>query len=377
MKRILAITFLNYFVSGGLTLLIPLLLLERNVNLAEIGIVISILPLVFLSVRLLFAALADQLGWAPFYILLNWPATFFAATIYLLANSTSVFVLGKIVEAVKESSYWAVIRTSIFSLSPKQEGKEATRNVAVITLSSAIGSAVSGLGIVYMGFSFTLGVMIISSTIIGIPAALLWQTEKKGSRPKILRAIASLDPRGRSETFWLVSLALLMFSLAQYPLVRLLVPVFMAQQLEYDYALIGIAFMLYNMISSFVTLSTIKKSLGIGRVVVQSAIALFAAFLLANSGSYFLALFLALGFAHGLGLGFFESVIAKVTKDRVNVSIDVGLLHVPVRLAEFTSVLFAGFAAQSLGYMPIFAASGIFFMAFSVLSVYILKTEKS
>ncbi|MCK5563416.1 MFS transporter, partial [Candidatus Bathyarchaeota archaeon] len=213
MKRILAITFLNYFVSGGLTLLIPLLLLERNVNLAEIGIVISILPLVFLSVRLLFAALADQLGWAPFYILLNWPGTFFAATIYLLANSTSVFVLGKIVEAVKESSYWAVIRTSIFSLSPKQEGKEATRNVAVIALSSAIGSAVSGLGIVYMGFSFTLGVMIISSTIIGIPAALLWKTEKKGSRPKILRAIASLDPRGRSETFWLVSLALLMFSL--------------------------------------------------------------------------------------------------------------------------------------------------------------------
>jgi len=52
MKRILAITFLNFFISGGLTLAIPLLLLERNVDLAEIGLVISILPLVFLVARL-------------------------------------------------------------------------------------------------------------------------------------------------------------------------------------------------------------------------------------------------------------------------------------------------------------------------------------
>jgi len=43
MKRILALKFLNFFISGGLTLAIPLLLLERNVDLAEIGLVISIL----------------------------------------------------------------------------------------------------------------------------------------------------------------------------------------------------------------------------------------------------------------------------------------------------------------------------------------------
>jgi hypothetical protein len=37
MKRILAITFLNFFISGGLTLAIPLALLDRNVDLVEIG----------------------------------------------------------------------------------------------------------------------------------------------------------------------------------------------------------------------------------------------------------------------------------------------------------------------------------------------------
>jgi hypothetical protein len=86
---------------------------------------------------------------------------------------------------------------------------------------------------------------------------------------------------------------------------------------------------------------------------------------------------LALALAHGLGIGFYESIIAKATKNRLTVSYDIGLLIIPQRLAEFASVLFAGFVAQSIGYMPVFAASGIFFTTFSVLSLYILKTKKS
>ena len=63
MRRVNAITFLNNFVAGALTLLIPLLLLAQHVNLAEIGMVLSVLPIVFLVACLLFAAVADQIGW--------------------------------------------------------------------------------------------------------------------------------------------------------------------------------------------------------------------------------------------------------------------------------------------------------------------------
>jgi len=377
MKRILTITFLNYFVSGGLTLTIPLLLLNRNVDLAEIGIVISVLPLVFLVIRLFLAALADLVGWARFYILLNWPGSLFSTLIYFIASSTPAFLFGKIIEAVKESSYWAVNRTAIFSLSPKQEEKEATRNSAVLRLSTAIGSAVSGLGIAYMGFSFTLSILILASSIIGIPAALLWHTRRQSAKPRILRVVALLDPRGRERTFWFVSFTLLFYSLATYPLVTLLLPVFMSQQLGYNYTAIGIAYMLYNVIASSITFSTLKRSLGVRRVVIQSAIALFASFLLANSGNYFPALFLALAVAHGLGIGFFESIIAKATKNRLTVSVDIGLLHIPMYLAEFASVLCAGFVAQFFGYMPMFVSSGIFFTTFSALSSYALKARDS
>lgn len=373
MKRVTAITFLNYFVSGGLTLAIPLLLLNRNVSLAEIGIVISVLPLVFLLVRLLFAALADQIGWSPLFFLFNWPATFISTAIYLLANSVPAFLLGKTVEGVKESAYWAVNRTAIFSLSPKQEEKQATRINAVIWVATAIGSAAAGIGIAYVGFSSTLGIMIVVSAVIGIPAALLWNTGKREVRLGIPNVMALLDPRGRDRTFWLVSLVMFFYSLATYPLVTLLLPAFMDQQLKYSYVSIGVAFMLYNLVASVVTLGTLKRSLSAGRAVVQSLLCLCATFLLASSGFYFPALFLALAATRGLGVGFFESIIAKVSKNRQTVSVDIGLLHVPTRFAEFASVLSAGFIAQSFGYAPVFAASGIFFTVFSVLSLHILK----
>jgi hypothetical protein len=149
----------------------------------------------------------------------------------------------------------------------------------------------------------------------------------------------------------------------------------MDQQLGYSYISIGSAFMLYNAVAALVTLLTLRMPLNAGRVAVQSLISLLAAFLLANSGFYFLALFLALAVARGLGIGFFESIIAKVTKTTPVVSVDIALLHVLTRVAEFASVLSAGFVAQSFGYAPVFAASGVFFAVFSISSFYILRNR--
>ena len=179
----------------------------------------------------------------------------------------------------------------------------------------------------------------------------------------------------RSKRFWLVSFAMLFYSLALYPLGALLLPVFMAQQLGYGYIEIGIVFMLYNVISFLVAICTLKIGLKNGRFVVQSLVALFATFLLANSGSYFPALLLILAVANGLGLGVFESIIARVTENRATVSVDIGLLNIPMRFAEFSSVLVAGFVVQSVGYLPVFVTSGILFAAFSILSLYVLKTS--
>jgi hypothetical protein len=286
-----------------------------------------------------------------------------------------MFLIGKIAEAMKESSYWAVNRTAIFSLSPKREEKEATRNTAVFFLSTAIGSAAAGLSISYFGFSTTLALLIVAAGIIGFPAALLWKSRKQNCELKPARIKVLINLRSYGRRFWFVSITLLFFSLAYYPLLNLLLPVFMAQQLGYSYFTIGIAYFLFNIIASAIIFSTLRFSLGAKRVILQSGIAFFASFLLAYSNSYFLGLFLALAVAEGLGMGFFESIIAKATKSKQSVSVDIGLLHVPYRFAEFASLLYAGFIAQSIGYFPVFVSSGIFFAIFSVLALYFLRLK--
>ena len=373
MKRIFTITFLNFFISGGLTLAIPLLLLDRNVDLVEIGLVISILPLAFLVARLLMALIADLKGWNRFYLLVNWPGSLVATIIYFIANSTPIFLIGKIAEAMKESSYWAVNRTAIFSLSQNQEEREATRNTAVIFFSTAIGSAIAGLGISYFGFSVTLGILIVMAGIIGFPAASLWRKHKPDSKMRNTKEKPLINLKSYGKKFWFVSITLLFFSLAYYPLLNLLLPVFMAQQLGYSYMTIGIAYMLFNIIASIVIFSTLRFAPGVKRAILQSAIALLAAIFLAYSNYVFLLLFLALALAEGLGMGFFESIIAKATKNKPSVSIDIGLLHIPMRFAEFTSLLYAGYIAQTIGYAPIFISSGIFFTIFSALALILLR----
>jgi MFS family permease len=368
MRRVNAITFLNNFVSGALTLLIPLLLLAQHVNITQIGLVLSALPLVFLVARLLLAAVADQVGWSRIFALVNWPATFFATAIYYVANSLSAFFSGKVVEGLRESSYWAVNRSAIFDLSPGYESKEATRTNAIIWLATAIGSAAAGLSITLTGFSWTLVVLMVASAAVGIPALLLWKIGKRSAKPQA-SFLKLMDPRGKGSAFWWASIALMFNDIATYPLLQLLLPIFMQVQLGYDYITIGILFMFYNVVASVTTFLTLKVGLSYRRAVAQSVVALVASAILASSGLFFPVVLFALGFVRGFGVAYFEHLVRKIAKDSENVCVDIAWLHMPTRLAEFATIVSFGFLAQIGGYTPVFAVTGVFWAAFSLMSV--------
>ncbi len=90
----------------------------------------------------------------------------------------------------------------------------------------------------------------------------------------------------------------------------------------------------------------------------------------------FPVLLCGLAVVRGLGIAFFEHSVAMVTKNSTIVSVDIGLLHVPMRFAEFFSVLTAGFLAEAVGYAPVFVAAGIFFGAFLFLQLFVLKANE-
>lgn len=375
LRRISTTTFLNFFVSGAITLVIPLLLLERNVSINEIGVVLSILPLVFLIARLLFAAIADYIGWSHLFLLINWPTAVASTICYYFASSILVFMLGKFAEGLRESAYWAVIRTGIYCLSTKRVEYEATKNNAIIWLATAVGAASAGILIAYTGFSITIAVIIIASLVIFFPAVRLWKSSIEIPLPKTTRLFASLNPKGRTRLFWLVSIALMFNSLAVYPMMTLLLPVFMNKELNYSYPAIGFLFMMFNIIAAAVTFFTLKQPLNLKRAAFLTVTSIIASALLAFSGEFFAGLFLVLAFVRGYGIGFFEHIIVKAAKDSKNLSVDIGYLHTPMRIAEFASVLTAGFTVQFLGYGPLFLITGICSGIYAFLSLHILKNN--
>ncbi len=377
MKRVNAITFLNNFVSGALTLLVPLLLLEKHVTLAEIGAVLSILPLVFMVARLFLAAVADRIGWNHIFLLINLPATVFSTLIYYFAAALPEFIAGKVLEGLRDSSYWAVSRTAIFHLSPKKEANEATKTNAIIWLANAVGSAAAGTAIFYIGFYLTILLLAAAAAALLVPSGLLWKIGELRPKLNFKNTLNALNPKGKPRIFWLVSIALMLNAFGIYPLVTLLLPAFMSEKLGYTYFSIGILFMAYNLTSAAVTWLALKTPLNIQRALIPSTIYLAATFTLAFSGLLFPALVLALAFGRGFTIAFFEHMVAKVSISSKNISVDIGWLHVPMRIAEFLSILLAGLLTQLLGYEPVFAAIGILFAVFVLLSYRILKLTEN
>ena len=86
MKRVLAISFITNFISSGIGIAVPLALLNRGVSLVEVGAILSIMPAVFLVVRVIFAAIADQIGWSPIF-LVNTISMTTATIIYIVLQN--------------------------------------------------------------------------------------------------------------------------------------------------------------------------------------------------------------------------------------------------------------------------------------------------
>ncbi|MEM2136846.1 MAG: MFS transporter [Candidatus Methanomethylicia archaeon] len=375
MRRILLITFLTYFVSSGLGIAVPLALLERNVSLTEIGIVLSILPIVFLTVRVLFAAIADQLGWSPLFMV-NTISSTIATTIYLFSKSPMEFAIGKIFEGISISAYWAISRTATYMLSPNRETSEATRVIATTSIGGATGGAIIGLLMSKIGLSAAFTTLIFASIIQIYPTILLWRTGLTGNKLRLLKALKALDPRNRGWEFWYVSLIMAINSLSRYPLFSLVMPIFMAKELGYDYMTIGFINMIYLLTSSITIYSTLKMPLNIGRAIIQSIIYLLVCIALMEYKWFLPILMIMLAFSEGLSAKFYENIIAKVSKDRrETLSIDIGILHIPMRIFESSSLIIFGLIIENYGYNIVFIISGIAYIIFSTLS-YMESREK-
>jgi len=148
----------------------------------------------------------------------------------------------------------------------------------------------------------------------------------------------------------------------------------MSKEMGYDYMAIGMAFMAYNIATALTVFLTMKLPLSFIRAVIQSVIYFIACVALPSSKILLPLYITGLAIASGLGTRFYETIIAEVSKHRTKtLSIDIGILHIPMRITEFSSLILFSIIVESLGYQVTLILSGLAYMAFSILSYIQLK----
>lgn len=366
MRKLTAINFLDTFIASALAVLVPLLLLARDVQVSEIGLVLSALPLVFLFARLLFSAIADQAGFRSFFIV-DWLAQAFSVLIYLFAATPIGFIFGKVAEGVRASAFWAVNRTAIFYYAEGRETRAAMKLYAIRTAGAAIATALVGVLAAFFGLQYALIFLLGIVLLQGFPTFTMKPYPK--ARFSMRKTLSLLLPFGKSRRFWLTAATLALYPLATYSIFYLIAPVYMRLNLGMGYDTIGYVVAAYYLLSAVSASLAMRYRIPFGRLAMLQAL-LFAAgcvLIALTNASLFIPLFLLLSLGDGLSGMQFEAVIAKETKGKPTVSTDIGFLHIPYRAAEFVSVIFAGFVFQYLGYSVVFVLSGACFAAYSFL----------
>ena len=218
-KKYLAINYLYNFIYDAFDVMLPLYLAYHGVALADMGLLLSIFPLVFLVARLFFSMAADVYGTKPFYILTG--VSNIAAVLSYSVFSPLAFILGKVFDGITSSAFWAVNRSSLSNISPKGETHVAINLASMRLLGAGTGRLAIGFVLAYFSFSggfVFLGAVAICLTLVAFRVPL-------GKSP--CKPTFTLN---KPLSFWLSSLALAIFGGVRMMLIAFLYPLYMNSQ---------------------------------------------------------------------------------------------------------------------------------------------------
>jgi predicted MFS family arabinose efflux permease len=373
-KLILANNVIYTFVFAALLTLIPLYLIEKNISLESIGLILSILPLTSLSVRLFLGTLADEIGEKKVLIIQSL-AMFVSPIIYVIANSPIIFALGKIIEGTRDSAFWAVSRTEIIhSYGIKSAEKSLAMFGGARILSDATGRLVIGLAIAYAGFQNSL----LALSALGLILFFLFLKQRRINHNKfnIKHSISRLTKK-RSREFWFVSFGLTFLAAATGLFFVFLAPLFMLQGLNMGYELIGGALAIMLLITGIFTLIKLYLKIPVRILSIMTVLFMASAFVLlplVPSAFWILIIIFAIG--HGSASILYEEILGNATKKSKDLSTDFGVIHVPLRIAEFISFALAGFVVSNFGFAPLFFACAISITIFGLFSLFYFSDNR-
>lgn len=369
-KRIILLHNILYpFIVAALMVLLPLYLIDQQVSLISIGMILSVLPLTFLVVRVIFGSMADEIGTRKISLIESL-SSFISPLIYLVAASPVMFALGKIVEGTRDSAFWAVIRTNIVHA---YGVKKAERSLAFFSVarffSDAAGRVIIGLSIVAIGFhNSLLGISLVGLLLTFV---FLKQKENNTNRLSLKKTLKRITQR-RSKKLWKTATGLLSLSIVSSVFYAFLIPIYTYDQLSMGYAMIGgimailaVVTGLFIMLPLYFRIRT--RALVMSTILFMGSSLLFFPF--ASETWLFWLLIILFSIGHGSASILYEEILGNATKKSKDISTDIGVIHIPLRIGEFISFFTVGFVITRWGYFPIFAVSAIFVLLFGLFAL--------
>jgi len=367
-KNIIFIQILNSFVGGILYIVLPLLMLERNIDIVSIGLIYASLPMIFQLSRIIFAVISDLIGRKLFFIL-NGILSVLYIIVYYFAYTPLEFLFGKISESINHASLWSVNRAFILEHG-KKKWKNLSRFRSFSRIFTALGVLVAGFLITWIFYPNTLIFCILISLLI-IPSALAIVEKKKG-KFRIEKAFDNLDLRKKGVTFRKVLFLFLLLGLSFGLIAGYVFPLFLIEN-KFSPEIIGTLLGIQILLSGF----SIYFSIGKGRldkiILYGGLFYSLVLFLIGFSSSILaVAFILIFGIADGIITNVQEGIYSKVTKDGTYAT-DIGLLLLGFHGGRTVTLALSGFLITFYGFNFLFSLSALIFVLFFSYAYYIFK----
>jgi MFS family permease len=351
LKRIYGLNFLDSFIVGITTVVVPLLMLERGIDIATMGVAFSLAPLFGVAVTLAAAAAADMIGERVIYSL-NALCNFAQAIVYAFARTAPFFSLGKIMDGTRSSLIFSVNRKSVMAAAPDRKHFALAGMTSGRAFYQALGSLSVGLLFAVGGF----GILLSLIAAVSIFMLLISLRVKNTHTPKSRVHLKDLSPFGKSRLFYEVASLLVLGGAVYVCMMYFLFPIFFTKA-GFSLAEIGTFYTAYFVIFGVVLNVLSHRSVGTWRAAAAGAIIYTVALCGIALGSTGLLPFFFILMAFGdacLGV-LWEEINYLATRGIRKKSTELALLNTPFNFASFLLIGASGFAVAAFGFLPFLA----------------------
>jgi hypothetical protein len=353
LMRLLAVNLLYTFIASSLSVMVPLYLLQRQVSIGSLGLILAIVPLSFMVLRIIFASMADGEGTGRVGAAYS-AASAAAIAIYMAASSTLGFALANFAEGVRSSAFWAVVRTEVIATRDPSDVRETlTRFSNYRQLADGIARLSVGFLIAYLAFSGAFLALLMVSLLMAalvVPRADWEPGHGPFDGPSIRRIF-----RRRPQTFWYSAFLQTLIWLAYNMMTGFLLPVYLTSSLGLSYVETGTLLAVFSLATGLVSVALMRLRIPKRRLILLTLASVPALALFPFAGADVLPPLLLLSFGCGCSNIVAEYILADQVFRSKDVSTDIGVLYVPLRIAEFLFLSLGGLAIAAFGYVPPFA----------------------